>query len=298
MPMSQNGFISDSDRALADFIWNCIENEPSLKKLVSSRDQISFSSPRNAGQTNKLSIFLYNITVKAEPNSCVLHYLVTPLTRNDIDDHALLEKIIQLASTSITTADNSGNIGFTVKINPLSLDDLTKLWVALSAPLRLCVALEVSCGQKTSAASSSPETAAANAVESSQEAPVNTERMTQLYQSVLKTFTEQMEGWNKRNIVLRQWTQQDFRKTTDMTIDEMLSSLNNLGDRLQQHGLTDQFVKPLNQLTKYYEHQLSQLDGMQKVSRNQDENLALISGWIKDAKELLKALNPPKKSLQ
>ena len=62
--MSQKAFISDADAALANLIWNGIENEPATKNIISSQEQISFCSPKAAGTkgTRKLSIFLYNIT--------------------------------------------------------------------------------------------------------------------------------------------------------------------------------------------------------------------------------------------
>ena len=75
-----------------------------------------------------------------------LRYLVTPFTGNDKDDHLLLEKIIHifLATPPIVSSDEKNNIGLTVKIDSLSLDELSKLWIALGAPLRLSVSLTVS----------------------------------------------------------------------------------------------------------------------------------------------------------
>ena len=64
MIMGQKAFISDADLALANFIWNGIKNGPAAKNMVSSQEQISFSSPKatSAHGNRKLSIFLYNIT--------------------------------------------------------------------------------------------------------------------------------------------------------------------------------------------------------------------------------------------
>jgi len=162
--MSQKAFISDVNMALANLIWNGIENEPAAKNIISSREQISFCSPKatDTQGTRKLSIFLYNITEeKAAGNmpptvdysrkrtnhtTFALRYLVTPSTGNDKDDHALLEKIIHmlLATPPIVSSDEENNVGLTVKIDSLSLDELSKLWIALGAPLRLSVSLTVS----------------------------------------------------------------------------------------------------------------------------------------------------------
>ena len=111
--MGQKTFISDADMALASLIWNGIKNGSAAKNIVSSQEQISFSSPKSTSTNGnrKLSIFLYNITEETakrnmsstidysnkEPTeSFALRYIITPLTGNDKDDHALLEEIIHL----------------------------------------------------------------------------------------------------------------------------------------------------------------------------------------------------------
>ena len=91
-------------------------------------------------------------------------------------------------------------------------------------------------------------------------------------------------------MLVKQWVLQNFKKNTDMTVEEMLTTLNNLGDKLEQHGSTAQFIKPLNLLAGYYKHQLDQLKGMQKVSHKQSENLETINTWIKDVETLVEAL--------
>ena len=47
-------------------------------------------------------------------------------------------------------------------------------------------------------------------------------------------------------MMVKQWLQQNFKKNTNMSVEEMLSALNSLGDKLEQHGSTAQFIKPLN----------------------------------------------------
>ena len=304
--MGQKAFISDADTALANLIWNGIENESAAKNIISSQKQISFCSPKAADTqgNRKLSIFLYNITEekaarnmpptadysgkRANHTTFALRYLVTPSTGNDKDDHALLEKIIHVLSATppIVSSDEESHVGLTVKIDSLSLDELSKLWTALGAPLRLSVSLTVlsaeprydSQDQVTSAAVT-PQTSA-----------LDTKHVTQLYQAVLKTFTEQSHGWSNRNMIFKQWVFQNFKKNTDMTVEEMLITLNNLGDKLEQHGSTAQFIKPLNLLAGYYKQQLDQLKGFQKVSHKQTENLETVETWIKDVENLVEAL--------
>jgi len=304
--MGSKAFISDADRALAKFIWKGIENEPALKNIISSQEQISFSFPKAAGTkgNRKLSIFLYNIieetaarnissTVnrsgkRTTHESFALHYLVTPFTGNDKDDHTLLEKIIQMTLDTplIVGADEENNDGLTVKIDSLSLDELSRLWIALGAPLRISVSLTVS-SSKPRYDSQAQATSATGAPQTSS---LDTNNLTELYQAVLKTFIEQSDGWRNRNLVVKQWVHQNFEKNTGMTAKEMLDALNDLGDKLEQHGSTGQFIKPLKLLQRYYENQLDQLKGMHKVTHRQAENLETINTWIKDIKTLLEAL--------
>jgi hypothetical protein len=196
-----------------------------------------------------------------------LSYLLIPTTGNDKDDHALLEKIINLllASPSIVDASETSNMRFMFKIDSLSLDELSKLWIALGTPLRLSVSLIVSSAESRH----DSQTQVTTGAEAPQKAEPETKNVTQLYQAVLKTFTEQSDSWKNRNMVIKQWLLQDFKKNTNMTVDEMVHTFNNLGDKLEQHGSTAQFVKPLNLLAGYYKHQLDQLKGMHKVSHNQ-----------------------------
>lgn len=297
MFMQQNSFVSDADAALADIIWKTIQDDSTAKKAVATRDDISFSSPKAAGaQKRKLSIFLYSITEETADStestksaaSFALHYLVTPFSGSDEDDHVLLGKIVQAISATPTIANSDGasGAGLKVTVDSLSLDQLTKMWNALGTPLRLSVGLTVS----PSNSRLNPQAEAAGGTVASEAPAVDYENAAKSYQTVLKTFTEQSDGWKARNMVVRQWVLQDFKKCTGMTVDEMQMALNGLGDRLERHLSTDQFIKPLNRLAEYYQHQLDQLKGMHKVSRNQTENLEMLSAWIKDVEALVKTL--------
>ena len=304
--MDQKAFISVADTALANLIWNCIEKDTAPKKIVSSQEQISFCSPKTANTkgNRKLSIFLYNITEeeaarnmpptvdqsrkKTNHTTFALRYLVTPSTGNDKDDHALLEKIIHLllATPLIVNSDVENDAGLMVNIDSLSLEEISKLWIALGAPLRLSVSLTVSCVDS----GCDSQALVTSASVAHQTDTFDTKLAGQLYQVVFKTFTEQSNGWSGRNMIVKQWLFQDFEKNTDMTVEEMLIALNNLGDKMEQSGSKAQFIKPLNQLAGYYKHQLDQMKGLQKVSHRQTENIETINAWIKDVEALVKIL--------
>lgn len=288
--MVQKAHILDIDTALAKLIWSGIKNDPENKKIISSQDQISFSLPKTSEteETRKLSIFLYNIKeevpVRNEPFA--LSYLVTPFNGSDKDDHELLGKIIQVFLANPIIVDEKSDVNFAVKMDSFSLEELSKLWVALGAPLRLSVSVTVSL--------TTPQVGKATEVTAVTAAPQTTEdenkQISHLYQAVLKTFTEQTNGWRSRNFVFKRWSFQNFEKDTGVSVEEMLFVLEDLGGKLEKHESTDDFIENLNQLAHYYEHQLEALRGMQKVLHKQAENLELVAVWISEVKALLEAL--------
>jgi NAD(P)-dependent dehydrogenase (short-subunit alcohol dehydrogenase family) len=111
-----------------------------------------------------------------------------------------------------------------------------------------------------------------------------------LYEAVSKTYTEQSEGWRKRNLFERQWISRDFKKTTGMSIDEMQTTLKALGNSLKNNTSKAEFIAPLNQLAGYYEHQQEQLRGFEKNPQKLEANLKIIDCWVKDAKALVQTL--------
>ena len=82
-----------------------------------------------------------------------------------------------------------------------------------------------------------------------------TDQVPELYGLVQKTYVEQSEGWKKRNLFERQWVLRDFKKTTGMSVDEMLTILRNMGDNAQKQASIGEYVEPLKRLSRYYEHQ-------------------------------------------
>jgi NAD(P)-dependent dehydrogenase (short-subunit alcohol dehydrogenase family) len=120
---------------------------------------------------------------------------------------------------------------------------------------------------------------------------VDTKRAAELYQSVFKTYVEQSEGWKSRNLFQRQWLLRDFKKNTGMSIDEMLTSLQNIGGKLETQAPASQFMEPLIKLAAYYEHQKEMLKGFERFSEKQKENLQIIDGWIREVKALIETLN-------
>jgi len=306
--MSQKDFITDADTALANLVWDALQKVSVAKNIAISQEQVLFSSPKSADKTRKLSIFLYNITEektarnvpptvdskeKTPPHTFALRYLISAFTGNDKDDHALLEAIINTLLVTPSTGDTTGTktAEFTLKVDSLSPVELSRLWIAMGTPLKISVGITVYTGHPSRDSELQSLTQVTNGTTAPQTAVPYTKNVDVLYQTVLKTFTEQSDGWKNRNIVFRQWVFQNFKKITNMSVEEMQISLNSLGDKLARHESADQFIKPLNQLNAYYKQQLDQLKGMQRVSRNQGDNLDTVKAWISEVGALLEALN-------
>jgi Pvc16 N-terminal domain len=304
--MDDCAFILNVDKALANLIWNGVKDDPKTQALISSEKQISFASPKT-GETGskKLAVFLYSIVEDAANRnrapavdssgkriaqaSFALRYLVTPCTGNEESDHLLLGKIIQiLANTPVLAGNTAGNGSeFTVKLDSLSLLDQNSLWTALGTPFKPCASYTVSPVSINCVLGAQEKTERAFEVP---QAATNTNRTFELYQIVMKTFLQQSDDW-KKNFFKKQFVNQDFKKITEMSVDEMLTALNSLGDKLELHLATKQFIKPLNALADYYEHLIEALKGSEKFSKKRQGTLEMIAGWTRDVKALVDALS-------
>lgn len=137
-----------------------------LKKLleddpwsgISSRPEITFKSPKeikdDGGNPNKVSLFLYQIienvylkneeaqridnsNLRLSPLPLDLLYLVTPYSEDKTQEKIILGKVMQIfhdnaiLSGTVLQGDLSGtDEEIKLLINPISLDDLTKMWSA------------------------------------------------------------------------------------------------------------------------------------------------------------------------
>jgi hypothetical protein len=168
--MSNYTAISNVGKTLVSLLWNSIKEDPQVNSIITNEDQISFSSPKEIESegSKKLSLFLYHITQFSEmrnqempikdsntlgrpPLYLTLHYLITPSTQNRESDQILLGKIMQIF------LDNAILRGSTLKgsllengdelrlvMDPLSIDDLNKLWAIFDKHYKLCLSYSVS----------------------------------------------------------------------------------------------------------------------------------------------------------
>ena len=98
-----------------------------------------------------------------------------------------------------------------------------------------------------------------------------------LCEAVYVTLKEQSEGWKSRSLFERQWVIRDFKKTASMPVEEWLSRLEGLKERLGD-GDAIPFL-PLEKLAGYYEHLAELAKGYEKDSAKLEENLKHVYRW-------------------
>ena len=114
--------------------------------LVERDEQTLNRPPRRLG----------NDEVEQQPLPLRLHYLVTPIVDRDSRvnstelEQLILGKVLQLFhdDTSLAGARLRGALAgsgleFFVRLEPLSLEEITRVWDALDKPYQLCVSFEV-----------------------------------------------------------------------------------------------------------------------------------------------------------
>ncbi len=133
-------------------------DDPDLWTGITPVPEITFKSPKeikdDGGSTNKVSLFLYQILenhylkneepqrisdteLKLPPLSLDLLYLVTPYSDDKTQEKIILGKVMQIFHDNavLTGTVLQGSLSGTdeeIKLlfNPISLDDLTKIWSA------------------------------------------------------------------------------------------------------------------------------------------------------------------------
>jgi len=304
--MSDQNFIQEADKALQNHIWNALKSDQTTQTIITRIDQVAFSPPKatTTQKTGKVFVFLYRIDEEAstrnqqvstgasrkQPQTCFsLHYIVVAQTGNEGDDHVLLGKIVQALAAFPLISSAQNREGIKVMFDSLSLGEVAAFWTALGVPLRPSANIALTSVVAGSAQSEATGATAISVFPQASATP-QSEDETKLYEAVHQTFTEQADGWKKSNMLRKQFVMQDFRKITEMTVDEMQAAVNVLGDKLEMNRPTAQFIKPLNLLAKYYGHQADELKGLRGLSKKQKENVEVLNQWVKDVDALVEAL--------
>jgi hypothetical protein len=170
--MSEYKVIAAVDDTLRQLLWTTMQSDSTISKIIIGEKQISFEPPfklleDSNPKENCLSLYLYRVVENGEmknrplepkdnnlhrypPLSLNLSYLVTPLTNSAENDHKLLGKTMQIfydnaivKGSPLDPILQSAAEELRVILNPISMEDITKLWSAFSRPYRLSISYEI-----------------------------------------------------------------------------------------------------------------------------------------------------------
>jgi hypothetical protein len=165
--MADYTVVSEVGEAIVNVLWEEIKAVPQLKTLIGTEDQISLESPADleGNDTVRLSIYLYRIAEDAysknrppindgrgnlekPPLALDLYYLVTPLAGAPREQQIILGKTMQvlydrstLEGTDLVAGSSLQAAGELVRVilNPVTLEETTRVWQALEMSYRLSV---------------------------------------------------------------------------------------------------------------------------------------------------------------
>jgi hypothetical protein len=163
--MSDYTVIAELGDSLVSLLYTELHADPQISGLIDSEDRISLESPAELENNNsvRLSMYLYRILEnpymknrfpvegtggkqRKTPLTLDLYYLLTPLVGTPREQQIVLGKTMQILYDRpiLEGADLSGTLGasgeeISVILNPVSLEELTRVWQALEIPYRLSV---------------------------------------------------------------------------------------------------------------------------------------------------------------
>jgi hypothetical protein len=160
--MGYYGVIEEVGSKLVDLIGNNLKG--AIIETIIDPAEVTLSSPEN--KPGKLSLFLYQINenaylrnqeelidyskIKFPPVSLSLFYLITVNTDDDHHNHIIMGRVLQIIHDNAILGGSNLPVGLDgdelrLILNPLSIDDLNKLWsiVSGSKPYKLSISVEV-----------------------------------------------------------------------------------------------------------------------------------------------------------
>lgn len=174
--MSNYKVISAVGETLKQLLLSAMKNDSAVygtMGILKSEDQITLDHPHGLigdgePNANALSIFLYRVLENGEvknrplttngtgtklqfpPLPVNLYYLITPITNSADNNHRLLGKVMQILFDNgmINGSALQGVLKGTAEelrivLNPVSMEDVTKLWSSFMKPYQLSVTYEV-----------------------------------------------------------------------------------------------------------------------------------------------------------
>ena len=163
--MADYTVISEVSEALARTLWQEIQADPQVNALIDNENRISLESPFDLRDNDsvRLSIHLYRIVedaatknqfpvqghgtrLRKPPLTLDLLYLVTPLVGSPREQQIVLGKVMQILydRAILEGADLAGSLAGSVEeirvvLNPVTLEETTRVWQALEMSYRLSV---------------------------------------------------------------------------------------------------------------------------------------------------------------
>ena len=163
--MSDYAVIAELGDSLVSVLYTEMNADPQIRGLIDSEDRISLESPADLESNNsvRLSMYLYRILEnpymknrfpvtgtggkqRKPPLSLDLYYLLTPLVGTPREQQIVLGKAMQTLYDRpiLESQDLEGSLGesgdqIRLVLNPVSLEELTRVWQALEIPYRLSV---------------------------------------------------------------------------------------------------------------------------------------------------------------
>ena len=172
--MSNYTVISAVSETLRNLVWSRVEHDSQIAQILNEDDQnISLEPPfrlltdNNEPDHSCLSIYLYRIVEDGQmknrslerrnggpleypPLALDLFYLITPLTGRIDNDQRLLARTMQILydNAIIKGSDLQEVLQDTMEelriiLNPITVEDLTRIWSGFLLPYRLSLSYEV-----------------------------------------------------------------------------------------------------------------------------------------------------------
>jgi Pvc16 N-terminal domain len=167
--MADYTVLAEIGESLVRVLWQEIEPDPQVNGLIDNINRISLESPFELrdGDSVRLSIYLYRVVedaytknqfpvsgnggqLRKPPLTLDLFYLVTPLVGSPREQQIILGKVMQVLydRAILSGADLTGTLAVSAEearviLNPVSLEETTRVWQALEMSYRLSVCYTV-----------------------------------------------------------------------------------------------------------------------------------------------------------
>lgn len=163
--MSDYTVIAEVGEALVRVLWEEIQLDPQVSLLIDNENRISLQSPKDLAEDNsvRLSIYLYRVVEnpflknqamqtgegrrrRVAPLALDLCYLITPLVGTPREQQIVLGKLMQVffdralvVGTDLSPGMAEADEDVRIVLNPVSLEETTRVWQALEMSYRLSV---------------------------------------------------------------------------------------------------------------------------------------------------------------